>query len=239
MPRYRHLDRSERDRIAELKARGLGVTAIAEAICRNKSTVSRELKRNALADGAYRPIFAEGSYLFRRQRPAILEADTLLRNFVTDRLSEGWTPEQISGWLRRGVEIGLREVSTETIYAFIFRSAQRAQKLWRYLTRRKASRGRRARKSKDRITDKTHISQRPETANDRTEIGHWEADLVICKHSKPLLVLHERQTRLTLLTRLASKTAAETIAAITGILENLIPIGVGSDSRGLGKSGFV
>lgn len=223
MPRYRHLDRSERDRIAELKARGLGVTAIAGAICRNKSTVSRELKRNAHTDGAYRPIFAEGSYLFRRQRPAILEADTLLRNFVTDRLSEGWTPEQIAGWLRRGLEIGLREVCAETIYAFIFRSAQKAQKLWRYLASRKASRGRRARKSKDRITDKNHISQRPETANDRTEIGHWEADLVICKHSKPLLVLHERQTRLTLLTRLASKTAAETIAAITGILENLSP----------------
>ena len=45
--------------------------------------------------------------------------------------------------------------------------------------------------------------------------GHWEADLVICKRSRPVLVLHERKTRITLMTRLAGKTAAETIAAMT------------------------
>jgi IS30 family transposase len=223
MPGYNHLDRSERDQIAELRAQGLGATAIAEVIGRDKSTVSRELGRNAHGDGTYRPVFAEGSYLFRRQRQAILETDVGLRGFVIDRLAEGWAPEQIAGWLRRGIEIGLRAVSTETIYAFIFRSAQKAEKLWRYLTRRKASRGRRARRSRDRITGKTHISQRPAAANDRTEVGHWEADLVICKRSRPLLVLHERRTRLTLMTRLASKTAAETVTAITGILAKLSP----------------
>jgi IS30 family transposase len=40
---------------------------------------------------------------------------------VTDRLAEGWTPEQIAGRLKRGVERSLRYVSTETIYAWIFR----------------------------------------------------------------------------------------------------------------------
>lgn len=223
MSGYNHLDRPERDRIAELKARGLGVTAIAKAIGRHKSTVSRELRRNAHADGTYRPVFAEGSYLFRRQREAVLETDTDLRGFVIDRMAEGWTPEQIAGWLRRGIERGLRALSAETIYAFIFRAAQKAGKLWRYLVRRKASRGRRARRSKDRITGKTHISQRPAAANDRAEPGHWEADLVICKRSRPLLVLHERKTRLTVMTRLASKSAADTVTAITDILARLDP----------------
>jgi IS30 family transposase len=223
MPRYSHLDRPERDQIADLKAQGLGVTAIARAVGRHPSTISRELRRNAHADGTYRTVFAEGSYRFRRQRAAILETDTALRGFVTDRLAEGWTPEQIAGWLHRGIEIGLRAISTETIYAFIFRSAQKAEKLWRYLVRRKASRGRRARRSKDRIIGKTHISQRPAAANDRAEPGHWEADLVICKHSRPLLVLHERKTRMTVMTRLASKTAAETVTAITDILARLDP----------------
>ena len=223
MPGYPHLSRSERDQIAELKAQGLGVSAIADAVGRHKSTISRELRRNAHADGTYRPVFAEGSYRFRRQRAAILETDTVLRGFVTDRLVEGWTPEQIAGWLRRGLEVGLRAVSTETIYAFIFRAAQKAEKLWRYLVRRKASRGRRARRSKDRITGKTHISQRPAAANERAEPGHWEGDLVICKRNRPLLVLHERKTRLTVMTRLASKTAAETVTAITDILIRLDP----------------
>ena len=223
MPGYPHLTRSERDQIAELKAQGLGPTAIGRAIGRHKSTISRELQRNAHQDGAYRPAFADGCYIFRRQRQAMLERDVGLKRFVLDRLSENWTPEQISGWLKRGIEKGLRYVITETIYAFIFRAGQKAEKLWRYLTRRKASRGRRARRSKDRIAGKVHISQRSDAADQREEAGHWEADLVICKANRPLLVLHERKTRLTAMTRLTSKSAAETVTAITEILTRIDP----------------
>ncbi|MCP3971140.1 MAG: helix-turn-helix domain-containing protein, partial [Rhodobacteraceae bacterium] len=61
MPGYLQLTRSERDQIADLKAQSLGVTAIARAIGRLPSTLSRELKRNAHAGGTYRPVFAEGS----------------------------------------------------------------------------------------------------------------------------------------------------------------------------------
>jgi len=106
MPGYTHLDRSERDQIAELKAEGHGVCAIARALKRDPSTISRELKRNSCDQGAYSPVFADGSYLYRRQRPAILEKDPALRAFVVDRLAEGWTPEQIAGWLSRGIERG-------------------------------------------------------------------------------------------------------------------------------------
>ena len=44
--------------------------------------------------------------------------------FVRDRLLEGWTPEQIAGWLKRGEEGGLRAVSTETIHAFVHRAGR-------------------------------------------------------------------------------------------------------------------
>ena len=53
--------------------------------------------------------------------------------------------------------------------------------------------------------------------------GLQEADLVICKRSRPALVLHERKTRITLMTRLAGKTAAETIAAMTAAFRRLDP----------------
>jgi hypothetical protein len=43
---------------------------------------------------------------------------------------EGWTPEQIAGWLKRGEERGLRAVSTETVYAFVHRAGQKGEKLW-------------------------------------------------------------------------------------------------------------
>jgi transposase, IS30 family len=165
MPKYSHLTSEERDRIAELKAAGTGVQAIARTLGRAASSVSRELSRNALPSGAYRPVHADGCYRFRRQRQAVLETDADLRAFVVDRLAEGWTPEQIAGWLGRCGERGLRAISFETIYAFIFRAAQKTERLWRYLVRGRASRGRcRARNSQDRIREKVHVSQRSEAA---------------------------------------------------------------------------
>ena len=57
----------------------------------------------------------------------------------------------------------------------------------------------------------------------RETVGHWEADLVTCRRSRPVLVLHERKTRITLMTRLAGKTAAETIAAMMATFRRLDP----------------
>src|SRR6185295_18224288 len=48
MPGYSHLLDEERDQIASLKAAGHSIGAIAKAVGRAKSTVSRELRRNAL-----------------------------------------------------------------------------------------------------------------------------------------------------------------------------------------------
>ena len=78
---------------------------------------------------------AEGAYPLRRQRPARLEQDVKLRGYVVARLSEGWTPEQISGRLAKGIEIGLNLISTEAIYAWVYSKAPKADALWRYLTR--------------------------------------------------------------------------------------------------------
>src|SRR5919112_1337595 len=118
-----HLSLEERERLAASKAEGLSLRAIARQLGRAASTISRELRRNALpeggylpvhAEGGYLPVHAEGGYLARRQRPAILEREVKLARFVRERLLEGWTPEQIAGWLRRGEERGLRTVSAET-----------------------------------------------------------------------------------------------------------------------------
>src|SRR5476651_125436 len=83
--------------------------------------IGRELRRNALPSGRYSPLHADGAYQLRRRREAILERDPNLGHFVRDRLAEGWTPEQISGWLKAGNEPRLRALGCETIYAFIYR----------------------------------------------------------------------------------------------------------------------
>ena len=98
-----------------------------------------------------------------------------------------------SGLLKGGNEPALRAVGCGTIYAFIYRAGQQAEQLWRYLTRRhKRRRPRRSRPSQDTIKDRVSIHQRPKKVDARTEGGHWEGDLLICKRTRPVLVLHER-----------------------------------------------
>lgn len=69
MSGYSHLSPAERDQIA-LRLR------------RAASTISRELRRNALESGAYRPQIAVGAYLLRRKRLAILEGVPVLAAYV-------------------------------------------------------------------------------------------------------------------------------------------------------------
>jgi transposase, IS30 family len=128
MSGYSHLTRKERDQFANLRSEGLGCNAIARRLGRSASTISRELRRNACESGSYRPHLADGAYMLRRQRPSILETEAKLAAYVTDRLSEGWSPEQIAGRLRRGLERGLRGLCTEAIYAWIYRNGAESRK---------------------------------------------------------------------------------------------------------------
>jgi len=140
MRAYSHLSDRERDEIAILRAADRSLGAIARQLGRAKTTISRELQRNALPSGGYSPMHAAGAYIWRRRRAALLEKDARLQTFVVDRLAEGWSPEQIAGWLKNGAERGLRKIGCETIYAFIYRAGQNAAELWRDLARRRKRR---------------------------------------------------------------------------------------------------
>ena len=190
---------------------------LARAIRRPKSTISRELSRNRLPSGRYSPLHAAGAYQLRRRREAFNREKTEpCRSFVLDRLAEGWTPEQIAGWLKAGNERRLRAVGCETIYAFIYRAAQKAEQLWRYLTRRhKRRRPRRSRPSRDTIKDRVSIHERPRKyRRQKPEAGHWEGDLIICKPAHgPSSFFHERKSRVTARQRGSiGKTTAETLS---------------------------
>ncbi len=109
------------------------------------------------------------------------------------------TPEQIAGWRKRGEERGLRPVSTETIYAFVHRAGQKGERLWKLLPRGRAKRGRRrARQPRSTIAERRSIHDRPAQVQERQAAGHWEGDLLICKRTRPVLVLKERKTRFVL-----------------------------------------
>jgi len=224
MRSYQHLSREDREEIAVFRAAGHRLSAIARALDRSPSTICRELRRNALPSGRYSTQSADGAYMLRRQRDAVLEQDGRLAQFVRDRLAEGWAPEQIAGWLKAGNETGLRALCMETIYGFIYRARQKAEELWCYLVRRRRTRRPlRARRPRELIRDRSSIHERPETVETQEVVGQWEGDLIICKRMRPVLVLHERKPRLTLAARLTGKSAAETESVIMAIFRHLDP----------------
>src|SRR4029077_8951660 len=74
---YSHLSDDEREQIGLAKAVGHSIRAIAQAIGRPKSTISRELSRNRLPSGRYSPLHAAGAYQLRRRRDAAGKDSTI------------------------------------------------------------------------------------------------------------------------------------------------------------------
>ena len=102
MSTYHQLTPGERYEFSALKKQGLKPTEIALALGRHRSTIYREIERNSRKDRAYRPATADQKTRGRRSRSRrnqrFSAADWEL---VEIWLREDFSPEQVSGWLRR------------------------------------------------------------------------------------------------------------------------------------------
>jgi IS30 family transposase len=179
---------------------------------RSASTICRELKRNRGTQVGYRPAYAEEQAWARRWRGSRLVRCAELREVVLERLAQGHSPEQVAGRLRR--EQGRGVICAESIYRFIYAQIRRTDDTdWRhYLPRRKYKRGYR-RPARDRsplrlIPQRLSLTERPAEVLQRSDGGHWEADLMLFTDpGGVLLVAQERVSRLLLLRRQHSKAA--------------------------------
>jgi IS30 family transposase len=144
MKSYRQLKYEERVKIAELRQSRSSITQIAKAVGRSKSTILREIRRNQSSLGQYCPESAQNKALKRCRRQCRLNKDKKLREFVLTKLQcDYWAPEKIAECLKNS-QMEIAPISHESIYAWIHRHAQKKYKLWRFLARHKAKRGRRA-----------------------------------------------------------------------------------------------
>ena len=115
---YRQLTYEQRYQIEALKKEGLSYRAIAMNIGVHYSTISRELKRNSLDDGEYNASSAAISARLRYQHKSKnRRVGKEHIRYIHKHLSEGWSPEQISG---RMVLDGLTSISHETIYQYVY-----------------------------------------------------------------------------------------------------------------------
>jgi IS30 family transposase len=174
----RFLSQDDRITIADGLQAGAGVKEIAASIGKSFQTVYREIKRNSRSDGCYQPWRAHNQALLRRSRPKQEKLRSQpLHNLVLDKLTEKWSPQQISRFLirthpgRPGMQ-----VCAETIYRGLFDGllGHKVGKLRTRRSRRKPHR--RGVAVPNKIKNMKLLAQRPAEVTERRTPGHWEGD---------------------------------------------------------------
>lgn len=173
---YKHFTIKEREKLFEFIAQGLKPIEIAQKLGRSRSSISRELKRNSNEDGSYSPSEAEKKYHQRRKRCVRKKCldNIKLREYVTKKLQEYWSPEQISGRLK--MEQSPLQISFTTIYRYICNGILKIKKNCLRRGGRKPSPHNYEKRG--RLHGHKTIHERPRAANTRSQYGHWEGDTV-------------------------------------------------------------
>lgn len=207
------LSGAEREEISRQLCAGSSLRKIARGLKRAASTISREVERNGGRD-AYRAGDADAQAweLARRPKACKLAEHKPLQEWVAKKLQLDWSPEQISGWLKRTFpdDEGL-QVSHETIYKSLFIQARGVLKkeLLQHLRSRRLMRRARnattAGQTRGQIIDAVSIRERPAEVEDRAVPGHWEGDLLSGANNSHIATLVERKSRFTMLVKVPGK----------------------------------
>ena len=229
---YQQLSEAERHAISLGLQQGMTQRAIARALGRSPSTISRECLRNAGANG-YASHYAHQRCERRRRfarLPPKLRRDGSLFPRVRSYLLQWWSPQQISRELKRLHPQDKRQhVSHESIYTCIYAQPRGALKKELVSCLRMAHVKRWPRsKGQDRrqeVADLLSIHVRPPEVLDRQLPGHWEGDLIKGKDNASAIgTLVERTTRLVVLVKLPHPnpaTAAHVLQAFSDKLSGI------------------
>ena len=151
-----------------------------------------------------------------------------LREMVAEKLKEDWSPEQISGWLKREYPLDeAMHISHETIYRTLFvqaRGALKRELLAHLRSRRMMRRSRRASRRgqpRGQIKEAVSIRERPPEAQDRAVPGHWEGDLISGSRNTHIATLVERSSRFVMLVEVRGKDTETVVAALSEQIRRL------------------
>lgn len=213
MQTYKYLTIEERVQIGLYRKEGKGPSEIGRLINKDKSVVSRELKRNSSPGiyHVYNGFQAQKRFEQRvKNKGRKPKLSVEMKDYIDEKLALKWSPEQIKG---RCEKDNLSMVSHETIYLYIYKDKKAGGELYKNL--RQSHRTRRKRKNKNnlrgQIVDRVTISQRPSIVEERTRIGDWEGDTVVGKdHKSRVATLVERASSALVVVPLNENTAQET-----------------------------
>ena len=227
MEKYKRMTLQERVRISNFLASGKSKSQIAIDLNRHRSSISRELYSWG---NRYDPLRAH-DYAQRgagmRNNKRRMNIISGLLEYVKEKLSLKWSPEQISKRIKEEFPFNLEmRVSHEAIYTYIYLLARGSLKkeLIGYLRQAKKSRYTRkgSNDKRGRIPDMISIEERPEEVEGRSIAGHWEGDLIVGKHHKSAMgTVVERKTRAVIMVKLQGLDAESVRKAFEQELGNL------------------
>lgn len=232
---YKIMTKSVRDKLEALYNTGTPVKRIAEELGYTFQSIYRELQRGYYmhrnSDWTETRRYSADKAQYRadvnataKGAPVKLGNDHKFAKFVEDMVLAGYSPSAILDYIR---ENGLQfktKICRVTLYSYIDKG------LFLRVTNknllRKGKRKHRHQKVKPikKLPNVDHsIEKRPKEIAKRTTFGHWELDSVIGtqKKGETLLVMTERLTRMEIIFKSASKTAAGTVTMLNRLERKL------------------
>lgn len=220
-----HITNEQRYTISSMLKTGCTQSFIAKTINKDKSVVSREIKRNSDArSGEYRYDLAQKKTDHRhKKKPKKVYFTSEVKSNVDELLKEDYSPEQIVGTLKKQ---GKATVSAERIYQYVWRDKKQKGVLYLHLR----NQGRKYRKRgalKDQrgiIKGRVGIEKRPAIVEERNRFGDLEVDLIIGgNHNQAMLTINDRASGMLKIRKIASKEAKVVSKAIVEELTDWIP----------------
>lgn len=205
----RHLTPEEREVIARMHSVGQKQVEIARQLARDASTISRELRRNGSRNGYWAVAAQKKAEARRRQRPRMCKLQRPeTRRYVQEKLRLCWSPDEIAGRSRDDFPGDrARQVSHQTIYAWIHAQAAAGKRWRRYL--RSANWKRPGPDNRGRLPACTSIEGRPAVVDRRGRYGDWEGDTVRgAGHRGGIVSLVDRKSGYLLMGKVANLQAA-------------------------------
>jgi IS30 family transposase len=214
MPKgYHHLTKDQRCQLCALKNSGESSEKIAKILNVDRSTIYRELACNP---GKYEYQSAHDRALEKQRRsPRNFKMTPTLIAIIEDKLKLQWSPEQVSGWLKRQSN---QSVSHETIYKHIWADKERGGCLYKHLRHHGKKYNKRGSGKAGRgcIPGRIDIAERPAIVETKERLGDWEIDTIIgAEHRGAVVSMVERHSKFTLLAKISRKTAEEVEDALT------------------------
>jgi IS30 family transposase len=205
-----HLTKEERDRLAQLLHQGFTRAAIATALQRSPSTISRELKRNRTGDIYLAAQAHDHAQRRRRARPLQRKMDRPeLNQTVRTGLTRYWSPDQIAGRLKcEFPDDPQKHVCPQTIYTWIGSQCKEDRKYWQSYLRRRGKRPWPKRETDRSAVSRAAIADRPTVIEDRQRLGDFEGDTVLGPPGTGgVVTLVDRQSRFTIIGKVPCKQA--------------------------------